>query len=120
MTTLFILGASSLQAQEAQKIAVLDLGSIYLNSLAMKNLEEEMGFQILDRKGYRVRLSDKGQVFFEKAKLLLEEENNLKYVDHAFQEKLLESKIALIKKDIKEIEGKIADITKTLNKLKKS
>mgnify|MGYP000462889926 CR=1 FL=1 len=42
MTTLFILGASSLQAQEAQKIAVLDLGNIYLNSLAMQNLEEQL------------------------------------------------------------------------------
>lgn len=55
-----------------------------------------------------------------KIRELQREEKNLKYVDHAFQEKLLLSKIELIKKDIKEIEGKISDINKTLNKLKKS
>ena len=47
------------------------------------------------------------------------EEKNLEFVAHAFQEKLIEGKIKLLKKDIKEIEGKIKDITATLDKLKK-
>lgn len=47
------------------------------------------------------------------------EEQNLKFVAHAFQEKLIEGKIKLLQKDIKEIEGKISDIKGTLDKLKK-
>jgi hypothetical protein len=47
------------------------------------------------------------------------EEENLKFVAHAFQEKLIEGKIKLLQKDIKEIEGKISDIKGTLDKLKK-
>ncbi|MGB1314562.1 MAG: hypothetical protein ACPG4Y_00995 [Chitinophagales bacterium] len=54
-----------------------------------------------------------------KIRELQREEKNLQFADHAFQEKLLLSKIELIKKDIKEIEGKISDINKTLDKLKK-
>jgi len=54
-----------------------------------------------------------------KIKELQKEENNLKFVNHAFQEKLLQSKIILIQKEIKEIEEKISDITKTVTKLKK-
>jgi hypothetical protein len=47
------------------------------------------------------------------------EEENLKFVAHEFQEKLIEGKIKLLQKDIKEIEGKITDIKGTLDKLKK-
>lgn len=54
-----------------------------------------------------------------KIRELQKEEKNLEFVSHVFQQKLLQSKIELINKDVKEIEGKIADISKTLNKLKK-
>jgi len=54
-----------------------------------------------------------------KIKELNKEKQNLKFVDHAFQEKLIESKIELINKDIKEIEKKIKDVSLVTNKLKK-
>lgn len=54
-----------------------------------------------------------------KIKELQKEENNMKFVSHAFQEKLLQSKIILIQKEITEIEEKISDINKTIAKLKK-
>jgi len=55
-----------------------------------------------------------------KIRELQKEENNLKFVSHAFQEKLLLSKIEMVKKDISEIEIKISDINITLKKLKKA
>lgn len=54
-----------------------------------------------------------------KIRELQKEEKNLEYVSHAFQEKLLQSKIQMVQKDIKEIEAKLSDINATLNKLKK-
>ena len=54
-----------------------------------------------------------------KLKILAKEENNLKFVDHIFQEKLIQSKIDLINKDVAEIEEKLASVKDTYNKLNK-
>lgn len=54
-----------------------------------------------------------------KIKDLQKEESNLKAAQHQFQEKLISTKIEMIKKDIQEIELKISDIKTTLKKVKK-
>lgn len=45
------------------------------------------------------------------------EENNLKFVDHVFQEKLIMSKIETLNKQLEEIKGKVKDVNNTLKKL---
>lgn len=45
LATFIIFGTGSVYAQEIQKIAVLDLGNIYINSLAMKDLETQLKAQ---------------------------------------------------------------------------
>ena len=53
-----------------------------------------------------------------KIREMRKEEKNLQFVSHEFQEKLILGKIEMLKKDVKEIEGKISDIKATLEKLK--
>jgi len=45
LATYIMCGTGSVHAQEVQKIAVLDLGNIYVNSLAMKDLETQIKAQ---------------------------------------------------------------------------
>lgn len=55
-----------------------------------------------------------------KLRELQREEKNLQFADHAFQEKLLLSKIEMIKKDISQLEKKITDVKATLEQVKKN
>ncbi len=52
-------------------------------SLAVKNLEEQLGLSLLDRSGYRVSLTDAGRSFHARARILLHELQALKV--HATQ-----------------------------------
>jgi DNA-binding transcriptional LysR family regulator len=52
-------------------------------SLAVKNLEAQLGLSLLDRSGYRVRLTEEGQSFHLRARLLLQDLRALK--THATQ-----------------------------------
>ncbi|MBH0051727.1 LysR family transcriptional regulator, partial [Pseudoalteromonas sp. SWYJZ19] len=40
-------------------------------TLAIKNLEEKIGFELLDRSKYRLQLTEKGRIFHREAKQLL-------------------------------------------------
>lgn len=42
---------------------------------AVKNLEAQLGLKLFDRDGYRVRLTDEGRAFHERARILLHELN---------------------------------------------
>jgi len=46
-------------------------------SVAIKNLELELGFEIFDRSTYRPRITDKGQIFYTRSLKLLEQYTNL-------------------------------------------
>ncbi|MCV2883092.1 LysR family transcriptional regulator [Aestuariibacter sp. AA17] len=46
-------------------------------SIAIKKLEEQVGFDILDRAHYRIRLTQRGQLFFQEAQVLLQEAEQL-------------------------------------------
>ena len=46
-------------------------------SALIKNLEDEIGFPLLSRQGYRVKLTAEGTIFFNKAQLILKETNEL-------------------------------------------
>ncbi len=52
-------------------------------SLAVKNLEEQLGLSLLDRSGYRVSLTEAGRSFHERARILLHELHALR--THATQ-----------------------------------
>src|SRR6266571_18430 len=52
-------------------------------SLAVKNLEEQLGLSLLDRSGYRVSLTEAGRSFHERTRVLLQEVRAL--TDHAAQ-----------------------------------
>ena len=47
-------------------------------SLAVKNLEGQLGLNLLDRSAYRVRLTESGRSFHERARALLDELRSLK------------------------------------------
>ncbi|WP_404343909.1 LysR family transcriptional regulator [Pseudoalteromonas mariniglutinosa] len=46
-------------------------------TLAIKNLESQLGFALLDRSQYRLSLTEKGRIFYREAKLLLDVNNEL-------------------------------------------
>lgn len=46
-------------------------------TLAIKNLEAELGFALLDRSHYRLKLTEKGRIFYREAKQLLIANNEL-------------------------------------------
>jgi DNA-binding transcriptional LysR family regulator len=46
--------------------------------MAVKNLEEQLGLNLLDRRGYRVTLTEAGRSFHQRARLLLHELHELK------------------------------------------
>src|SRR5215469_8396544 len=52
-------------------------------SLAVKNLESQVGLSLLDRSGYRVTLTEAGRSFHERTRLFLQELEALK--NHARQ-----------------------------------
>src|SRR5580698_2600328 len=52
-------------------------------SLAVKNLESQLGLSLLDRSGYRVRLTEAGRSFHDRTRILLQELQALK--THATQ-----------------------------------
>lgn len=55
-------------------------------SVAIKKLEEQLGFSLFDRSEYRPQLTEKGEAFYQKAKVSLE---SIKSLD-AFAKELLE------------------------------
>src|SRR5229473_7702854 len=52
-------------------------------SLAVKNLEDQLGLSLLDRSGYRVSLTEAGRSFHERTRIFLRELSALK--NHAAQ-----------------------------------
>src|ERR1700704_6622902 len=52
-------------------------------SASVKNLEEQLGLSLLDRSGYRVRLTDAGRSFLERTRVFLHDWQRLR--DHAAQ-----------------------------------
>lgn len=46
-------------------------------SIALKKLEHSVGFEILDRSQYRLRLTDRGKTFYRQAKILLQDMDRL-------------------------------------------
>lgn len=46
-------------------------------TIAIKNLESEVGFELLDRSQYRLTLTEKGRIFYREAKLLLSANSEL-------------------------------------------
>ncbi len=55
-------------------------------SIAIKKLEEEMGFSIFSRKSYRPELTPRGKVFYEKANKLLHHAKNLSHLGQQLAE----------------------------------
>lgn len=81
-----------------------------------KSQNKNSGKRVTDLEGIIAKMN---KALDWKIREMTREEKNLEFVAHAFQEKLIQSKIELLQKDVNEIEGKISDITATLNKLKK-
>jgi DNA-binding transcriptional LysR family regulator len=52
-------------------------------STSVKNLEAQLGLNLLDRSGYRVTLTEAGRSFYERARVFLQEAKRLR--DHAAQ-----------------------------------
>ncbi len=46
-------------------------------TLAIKKLESELGFELLDRSQYRLHLTEKGRIFYREARLLLNANSEL-------------------------------------------
>lgn len=63
-------------------------------SYSIKSLEKECGFLILDRSGYRIKLTKKGEMFYEKSLKLLEYNNELKTFTNQIASNI-ESKISI-------------------------
>ena len=49
---------------------------------SIQKLEEQLGFEVLDRTGYRMAMTPQGEAFLNKAKKLLQEHENLKEEIH--------------------------------------
>ena len=52
-------------------------------SASVKNLEEQLQLTLLDRSGYRVKLTEAGRSFYERTRLFLQDARRLR--DHAKQ-----------------------------------
>ena len=55
-------------------------------SMAIKKLEQEIGFAIFDRAGYRLELTAKGKIYYEKSKIILSQVEQLKGLSKSFRE----------------------------------
>jgi DNA-binding transcriptional LysR family regulator len=65
-------------------------------SVAVKNLEETLGFLLFDRSQYRPQLTEKGEAFYQKAKLSLESVKSLdSFAKQLVEESFLELHIAV-------------------------
>src|SRR5215831_19796214 len=69
-----VVSAGSFQAGAAKMART---HSTVFNSI--KNLESQLGLQLLDRKGYRVTLTDAGRSFHERAQVFLHELDLLRH-----------------------------------------
>ena len=54
-------------------------------SMAIKRLEQDAGFTIFDRNKYRLELTDKGRIFYEKSKVILEQVSSLNSLTESFR-----------------------------------
>lgn len=55
-------------------------------SMAIKKLEQEIGFAIFDRTGYRLELTAKGKIYYEKSKVILSQVEQLKGLSKSFRD----------------------------------
>lgn len=53
-------------------------------SMILKRLEQELGFPLFDRSGYRLELTEKGKIYFEKSKLILGQVAHLQSLSESF------------------------------------
>ena len=53
-------------------------------SMIIKRLEQDVGFTLFDRSGYRMELTEKGQIYFEKSKLILGQVAHLESLGESF------------------------------------
>ena len=54
-------------------------------SMTIKRLEQEVGFAIFDRSGYRLELTEKGRIYYDKSQTILTQVQQLKSLTDGFQ-----------------------------------
>lgn len=54
-------------------------------SMALKRLEQEVGFAIFDRKGYRLELTEKGRIYYDKSQAILSQMQQLNSLSESFK-----------------------------------
>ena len=54
-------------------------------SMAIKRLEQEVGFAIFDRRGYRLELTEKGRIYYDKSQAILTQMNQLQNLTQSFK-----------------------------------
>lgn len=53
-------------------------------SMSLKKLEQDIGFELFDRSGYRLELTDKGKIYHQKSKHILTQMEQLKSLSDSF------------------------------------
>ena len=54
-------------------------------SMAIKRLEQEVGFAIFDRRGYRLELTEKGRIYYDKSQAILTQMQQLQNLTQSFK-----------------------------------
>lgn len=54
-------------------------------SMAIKRLEQEVGFAIFDRRGYRLELTEKGRIYYDKSQAILNQMQQLNSLSQSFK-----------------------------------
>lgn len=54
-------------------------------SMTIKKLEQELGFAIFDRSGYRLELTEKGRIYYDKSQTILTQVQQLKSLTDSFK-----------------------------------
>lgn len=55
-------------------------------SMAIKRLEQEVGFAIFDRSSYRLELTEKGKIYYEKSQTILTQMRQLQSLSNSFKQ----------------------------------
>lgn len=53
-------------------------------SMTLKRLEQDVGFELFNRQGYRLELTPKGKIFFDKSKIIMAQMTQLKSLSESF------------------------------------
>lgn len=80
-------------------------------SMMLKKLEQDLGFSLFDRSGYRLQLTEKGKIYVEKSQLVLTQMAQLQNMSEAFSAGV-EHQVKIAIEDICDASKLFADLPK--------